>query len=281
VMDQGVPRCWGADHSGQVSLPRAPKNPRLMAAMHSSTCVLDDVGVLCWGSGGQHAVVSKEPRALIIGSHGPYLLDETGVRYWNEFPPSIVMTAPKARALAMGWQEGCAIDDQGLRCEGANWGPVPPLSRPRAVALGDTDVCALDDGGLKCWNKRGGAVSSPVATSHPKELAVVEETGCVLDDRGAQCWGKSKPLVEGAPRDLPGARSLALGPEHACALSDAGIHCWGKLDTPFWQVPALKNPRALVSGSHHTCALDDEGMKCWGGKMYAITVPRDFDDWSE
>ena len=47
--DEGV-KCWGSNASGEITVPAGIKNPSEVTAHGFNTCVLDDDGVKCWGN---------------------------------------------------------------------------------------------------------------------------------------------------------------------------------------------------------------------------------------
>ncbi|MDO9181919.1 MAG: RCC1 domain-containing protein, partial [Bacteriovorax sp.] len=73
----------------------------------------------------------------------------------NEYVPANLRN-PKM--ISAGSDHTCAIDDEGVKCWGANYygqTDVPAnLKNPRMISAGSDHTCAIDDEGLKCWGEK-------------------------------------------------------------------------------------------------------------------------------
>jgi alpha-tubulin suppressor-like RCC1 family protein len=84
VIDELGVVCWGFNYDGQSTVPGGLVSPTALAAGSSHTCAIDDNGVTCWGS------------------------DESGQ---STVPAGLI----NPRAVAAGGSHTCAIDDNGVR----------------------------------------------------------------------------------------------------------------------------------------------------------------------
>ncbi len=173
--------------------------------------------------------------------------------------------AAGVRDLALGWESGCAI---------------------------------LDDGALSCWGSRAPSLDSvhldrPTRIPAPPDLvdvATSDGVTCVVDRAGAvHCTGNDGKRAPGgsgeSPRSwakiptLPPAVAVDVSRSTACALTRAGeVHCWGDND---WggapgadggepaKVAGLAGIEEIAIGTYGSCARARDGrVACWGSVSY-------------
>jgi hypothetical protein len=245
----GAVRCWGANGSGQLTVPAGLSNVVALAVGTTFTCALDSGGaVTCWGGG--------MPAAPAVGG--------------------------AASAIAAGADHACALVGGAVRCWGAGAvgqlgvepplafavEPVEALSGVAAVAAGSDLTCAAKtvsngqaiDDALLCW---GSGLGTPLLAADPAltplipmkradqsvirfdvaTLAVGRTHVCVqredpLIPQPVSCLGSEAglgqlggPTFGGEAIDVfgtDGTPSFALGADHGCAVTAAGgVTCWG------------------------------------------------------
>ena len=264
VRQNGIVRCWGRNHRGQVgngsttdrntpinvrdtnnnSLTIAANSSYLTAGGLHSCAQTSSIGELyCWGQG--------------FGQNADVVVD-SGVR-----------------AVSAGHSHTCArLAFDGLHCFGYNdrgqlgdgfqgrhsFTPVPVSgidSRVYAISTGVHHTCVLSEGAstfgghVHCWGDNS------------------------FGQLGNGVMGASQP----APVSLEGwAVGVDTGYDHSCALTpDGRVYCWGRnnygqlgdgsttsSDVPV-EVPGLTNIVSIATGLWHTCVLQGNGrVRCWG-----------------
>lgn len=259
----GVVRCWGVNHRGQLGdgtkttrltpVPAASNDGYRFAVSAGSdhTCTLHSGGLVqCWGANtfGQ----------LGIGT-------TSDLSYPSFFASGIV----DAVAIASGNFYSCALLSGGqVRCWGDNSsgqlgdgtvaGRLTPvsvkgLSLVTAIAAGARHACALlANGSVSCWGQNffgqlgdGTTVNrlTPVPAVLPLpalSIAVGSDYTCaVLVDGKARCWGfnfagqlgdgtttnRTTPTLVSGLSDVV---ALTAGDAHTCAQhAGGGVYCWG------------------------------------------------------
>lgn len=180
--------CWGSDYSKDVwsKVPPFIRSVDRLEFWIDKACALSEKKIICWGS------------------------DQFESSNWF----SQIQSAVNARELALSWNHGCFIDDDGLKCfgeAGLNSGELSPpeLENPRDLTANAGYSCALDDDQVFCWgeNNSGSGMQTDITiTPTLKNIHKIEAVGrhaCALSDRGFDCWGWRKGSVhEKAPSDL-------------------------------------------------------------------------------
>ena len=117
--------CWGTNIRGTTSGLTSPpelSNPIQLSSGYNGSCVLDDTGIVCWGSS---SLASSIPA---IG-------------------------APIKVAAASS--HGCVLNQNAVICWGYGGSEkrtlVPELSNPHDVVTNYRHTCALGDTGIACW----------------------------------------------------------------------------------------------------------------------------------
>jgi alpha-tubulin suppressor-like RCC1 family protein len=248
LLDDGSVKCWGYNSVGNLGLGdtenRYPEGTgdelpavalgggrratRIASGVLRTCALLDDGSLKCWGRN-------------IFGELG---LGDTAnrgddpVEMGDNLPVVDLGAGRHARSFAVGGVSCAILDDDSLKCWGANGYaglglgdletrgdepgemgdnlPVIDLGtehRARAVAAGLQHVCALlDDASVKCWgdNEYG-----------QLGLGDTEDRG---DEPGEM--GDALPAVSlGTGRRATG---ITAGDFHTCALLDDGsVKCWG------------------------------------------------------
>lgn len=239
TLHKGVVKCDGSLKNKYHPTQVPPlQNPRQLSVGRNFACVLEDRGLVCWGS-------------------------EMNV-------PSLV----KPVLLATSSSRICVIDQQQVKCWGAggNVNIAPTLKNPRALWVGELHTVALDDDGFHCW----GTTSQFHQCDFPKfknlrQISVGSLHTCALDDDGVKCWGNNNHTGALEIPPLKNPRQISSGAMYSCALDDEGVKCWGdkeftRLEPQFSRthVPPLDHPTKIVAGWGSVCAVHARGLSCWG-----------------
>lgn len=230
----GRARCAWAE--GSVPSP-APAVELVDLAVNGHACGVGADGLaICWGMGSNSPMAGAAPPAEAVISVRPGVDDtcalraaDGGITCWGGGASG--ETSPPAGAfavLAMGRDDGCAIDTVGaLRCWGAGLGE-PPAGAFVDVAVGFDSACAVQqDGQLACWG-------APVEAPGGGGFVAVSGTYlhfCALDADGrAACFGADTAGETAAP-DAP-LREVSAGWGMSCGIGaeDGRVTCWGDAD---------------------------------------------------
>lgn len=206
ALDDGSVACWGNNTFGQCGHDReyAPavrelvrpervegvRGARGVVVSAASSCALGEIDTWCWG----------ELLRANDGSGPP--TDRTRA--------ARIAPLPRARALALGGECGCAITAEGrVACFALSMNGCPspdvraglePLfawSDARALAVGDRGACAeLAGGDLECWlhlSRELGASAPLLTTARPlpssaRGVPAMADGPCVLDGLRLACW---------------------------------------------------------------------------------------------
>jgi len=265
VTAEGLVRCWGNNHDGQLGdgtkadrrsaqqVVGLMTRVRAVTTGERHTCAVTvSGGVRCWGN-----------------NHDGELGD--GTRTDRVTPVDVVGLTSGVTAIAAGWRHTCALTTDGrVKCWGNNHDgqlgdgttvdrmtPVEVMGLGggvKAIAARWRHTCALTAaGGVKCW---GG--------NHHGELG--DET---RHDRGTP--GDVVGLTSGV-------KAVATGWRHVCALMTTGtIKCWGNnhegqlgdgtgidRNKPVDVIGVPSGVIAIAAGGEHSCAVTQRIVTCWG-----------------
>lgn len=252
----GLVRCWGRNHKGQVGGEGTEvSTPRVVAGLEGvsevsvggrhSCARLKDGRVMCWGDGG-HGQLGQGQRQ-------------------DAASPVQVIGLEGALQLALGEARSCARLSSGVVCWGLRGGQEP------APETDDDLMPTVVSGTQGLVEVRAGAYFA-----------------CGLGTK-VSCWGgneskqlgREAPAFDGLAKEisaLSDAKQLAVGQRHACvALSNGAVKCWGEnlagqlgkspgqaVASPL-SVPGLFDAVGVAAGEAHSCALRPKSqVSCWG-----------------
>jgi len=235
--------CWRLDDDNTPT-PAFPvvHNPKSITSSQGTACIVDDDGIKCAGFSVDPKYVPSlisvpdyaDLDTLSVGSQNVCVLDKIGSR---------------------------------LQCWGLNeYGEskLPPMGiyQPSAIAISFNHICALDQEGVKCWGENYGGVNEVPKLDHPTEIATSDENACAIDSVGVHCWGEYwKDYPRGDFTGLRHPRKLNMSHDCMCVITDDGVNClWGDCQAP----PNLVNPTQVVTTMHTTYVLDRNGLHCSG-----------------
>ena len=141
--------CWGDDLYGQSSVPPDVQAPSLISLGFEYSCVVDSVGLRCWGAQGyglEHPTTLANPRWLSAGHHHLCTLDDSGLQCWGDRRVLDLLPTDMSSVLEVGSGQDllCARYASEVRC----WAPfeilVPETSAPYMLDVQRTGLCALD-----------------------------------------------------------------------------------------------------------------------------------------
>eukprot|EP00798_Chlamydomonas_sp_ICE-L_P017434 gene17434-23737_t len=262
LLDNGVLKCWGANHVGQVGnstyddigpsavdLGTGHTATAISAGYHHTCALLDNGDIKCWGK--------NEDGQLGLG-------DTAERRDAGDALPAVDLgTDRTATVIAAAASHTCAILNNGdVKCWGNNeYGklglgdtasrgddvdemgdnlPMVNLGTNRtatAITTGDSHSCALlDDNSMKCWGKNDNG-----------QLGL--GNNCNRGDYVAE-MGDTLPAVQLNPPPPP---PPSLPPSPPSPPNTPGVD------------PSKDVPLIITAGLTHTCAIFRNGrVKCWG-----------------
>jgi len=237
--------CWGYEEVGNFSLPRIPLlppnssfiNPTKISLGEIDTCVLDDLGVGCLGSGLSISTdLLLNPIKISSGISHACALDElgvicSGIGYVTTREPDPGLG--KALLIDSEWEDTCVIYEQGSKCLSYSliWGPkvLPLLESPREFEMNYFFSCAIDNRGVYCWGRNGDQVIPGLI--NPRSLSVYDKLACVIDDSGLVCWDEYYNKITNL-HTYTNPNQVAVGKDYFCVLDDLGVSCWSKYPAP-------------------------------------------------
>jgi hypothetical protein len=254
---EGV-QCWRGGSNWMGNALEKLHHPRQVSVSDGLVCSLGDEGLRCIERSGSYYSWNernyswlKNPRLLSMKNRGGLVLDDSGL---TDLVPIRMYAAGKTLT-----------------------GNVPALKKPRQLAVGSNDACALDDEGVKCWRvttcsydqgerrcaKNEGPVEKKLPSlKHPRQVDVGKDLACALEDRGVICWGDNDYGQLNVP-PLKNPKQVSVGEWDACAIDENGVRCWGGGKSGGLEAPPLTEPMEVSVGSGEACALTVDGVRCW------------------
>ncbi len=246
---------WGADDSGQTSVPVPTGELLDLAAGRSHSLGLRvDGTVLAWGSdeSGQCAV----PPAL---------------------PPSVAIAAGGQHSLALAADGSVAAWGE----NGSGQCDVPPdLTNVIAISAGESHSIALRlDGTVVAW---GGNESGQATVPEGLSRVIAVSAGgfhslALLDDGTVTAWGSEWSGITMVPGGLDGVVGISAGGYHNLALKgDGTVVAWGFNGYGQTDVSQLSGRiEQVAAGWMHSLARKSDGtVAAWGNNSEGqATVP--------
>ena len=266
----------------------------------SHSCVIDDVGVKCWGKNdfGQTNVPSlKDPRQISAGDDHTCALDVSGVKCWgkNDKGQIEVPALKNPRWIQAGSGYTCSKDANGIICWGAKKSPSYNSKEYERIQFGAEFNCTLSQtGSLNCERSLDNLQIDEIF-----QFGVGERLICYIRNQTVN-WGNRRYSTE---NDLECRRStnfqsskapetkygqylyplndptqMSLAGTNLCVISSTGLNCWAYIENfGFRELPSapkLKNPFLVSAGLKHFCALDENGITCWGDNRFGqVDIP--------
>lgn len=241
VLDELGVQCWGYNEKGQATVPPL-KNPKfLLSGSLETTCALDDDGLQCWGS--------QAIRNLNIGIKHPSKVSGWGIPLFA-IEKGILKTFPVISDLSQFLMN---------------------LQNPQVVVVagGGSSACVLDDTGVHCFGEK---IENVPALVNTFQISAGWQHACALHDGGVTCWGDNTYGQTNVPK-LEGPKLVASAIHSSCAVDPKGVTCWGNPKLPDSQ--EIKNPTALALGLYHGCSIENDTVKCWGSNNYGqLNIPQ-------
>jgi alpha-tubulin suppressor-like RCC1 family protein len=302
-------KCWGLNSFMQIDVPPL-RRPTQIRSGRSFNCALDDDSdIVCWGANlsGQTTIPAD---VQLLGNHvcmpfaggvrcaGDNEHGQLGVA--NDQDQVIALTAAGVTNLGqafgapshvgIGHSFGCALNGTGVvKCWGYNARGQLGLGDKRDRGTGQGEM----GDALPALQFAGGG---PIT-----KIDVGDDHACALTGGQLFCWGKGSAGQLGTeatddastavkPRLKAGlaVRDFSLGHSHTCVLTrDGAVYCFGDNgvgqlgigspgavgDRPGTMGDAMKpvalgdgfKAKSIASGARHVCALSTDGrVKCWG-----------------
>lgn len=247
-----------------------------IGTLHS--CVLDELGVQCWGNNdqGQTSVPPlKNPKFLLAGSLSyTCALDEDGLQCWGSQKYQNLQVSFKNPSMVAGWGLPIfALEEGKLKTYPINSGLTSffqGLESPTMIsAVAGAPVCILDAKGAHCFGDR---VENVPTLGNSLQISVGWLHACSLHDGGVTCWGDNSYGQTLVPQ-LQGPSKIATSIHTSCAATETGVKCWGNPVIP--DAPEFKDPTAFELGGHHGCVIIKDNVKCWGSNGQGqLNVPQ-------
>ncbi len=246
-------RCWGANDSGQTTIPATVTNAIAVSAGYGFTCAIQSGGQLrCWGA------------------------SDSG-------KTTIPATVTNATAVSAGQHHACAIQSGGRPyCWGSNeYGQttIPAaVTNVVAISAGSRHTCAIQSGGqLSCWGANdNGQTTIPATVTNAIAVSAGHYHTCAIQSGGQlRCWGANDSGQTTIPATVTNAIAVSAGYGFTCAIQSGGqLRCWGASDSGKTTIPAtVTNATAVSAGQHHACAIQSGGRPyCWGSNEYGQTA---------
>ena len=244
------------------------------------TCVIQLNKLSCWGDTTPSNDLNMDQVTQVsLGYQSGCALDNEGVKCWNH--PGEPYDGDDIEELHSGENHSCVIKtDRTLECwqeDTAETTPPDDLGPVKKLALGISNSCAINaDDMVRCWGDGGAVDAVPDDLGPAKEIAIGDSQACAIKmDGTVDCWGSGGGADH--PETITGATVIAAGDAHTCTIDTSGVTCWGREGASV-NMPDLVKPSQISLGSNHTCAVDTQGLKCWGGNNGAgeLNLPEDY-----
>lgn len=262
--------CWGANESGQVTVPSMAEPPIPFIYYHVP--VGADLGGRPAAAGGSHSCAIKGDGTLRCW--GSDFLGQLGDGADLSMPPGYPVTVAGLDGVSQvtaGSRHTCALKgDATVWCWGYNADgqigdgtlttrdapvQVKPLSGVLQVSAGGGHTCALvSDGSVWCWGRNA--------------------SGQLGD---GTMMGRNAPVQVGTKET---ATSIDAGYDHNCLVASGGaVWCWGAnayyqlgdgtksaRGSPVQVMKLTAGVASVSAGNALTCAVKKDGsLWCWGG----------------
>jgi alpha-tubulin suppressor-like RCC1 family protein len=281
-------KCFGNAENVILNAPIKATNPRLIQTGNRFSCVIEDLGVRCWGEIPNNKTsnlligkkILKGPRLLGVGyEHACAVSSTDQIKCWGKDTYGEA-TVPKKfnniTEISLGMNSSCVIAEGVVTCWGKTVGGPEGgqviLKNPRNLTSGWWHHCAQSDEGLKCW---GYPYKDFIAVDDDtiKEISSGGFYNCGIAATGVKCWDETGKTI--LVDDSIGAIKVSVGSNNACAITtDKGVICWKlllenqktyKLLKAFVPSGGVDNIEFVSTGHSSTCAYGADGtLKCWG-----------------
>jgi hypothetical protein len=242
---------WGANDSGQSSVPTTLTNITVVAGGSTHSLALNSSGlVVGWG-------------------------DKANLHIYGEtIPPSSLSNAV---TIAAGAELSLALQGNGMVVGWGNQAAVPAgLTNGLAIAASMNNVMALtSEGSVVSW---GTVPPPPAAITNVVAIGAGNQHSLALKGDGTVVgWGDNTWGQTTIPTGLTNVVELAAGGFNSLALQANGtVVAWGDNTWGQSTVPAgLSNVVAIAAGVRHGLALEQNGsVVAWGDNSYLqLNVP--------
>ncbi|MGA2854295.1 MAG: putative Ig domain-containing protein, partial [Verrucomicrobiota bacterium] len=265
---------WGANDSGQSSVPTTLTNITVVAGGSTHSLALNSSGlVVGWGDKvnlhiyGETIPPSSLSNAVTIAAGAELSLALQG--------NGTVVGWGNQAAVPAGLTNGLAIaasisNVMALTIEGSvvSWGvvPPPPAATTNVVAIGTGNQHSLalkGDGTVVGWGDNTySQLNIPAGLTNVVELAAGTFNSLALQANGTVvAWGNNTWGQSAVPAGLSNVVAIAAGVRHGLALEQNGsVVAWGDNTNSQLNVPAgLSNVVGIAAGDYHNLAVVGNG----------------------
>ena len=273
--------CWG-NKDALTSLPQNLSNIQQWGLNDLGGCVLDDLGVQCWGIytsdvPADLANVSK----LAIGGDRTCALAQGVVSCWGRFPyHAVVPDLTDVKDIMIAGQKMCALESNRISCWGSTGSLDENLTKDitniSSVDAGENHICAIKQNKVECWAKANIAnqvfIDVPVAMGSIKQVTMGKSVACAIGDLANACWGRAtlaSSYINDYPDNFQQAEQIAIGSDtSACMLDNGNVTCWGRRSNSPMPV-GLTGVTEIKAQDGTFCALHSDKLSCWGFESFS------------